>query len=70
VYKNLSRLASQWERGVNVALYAMDKEAAGRLDDLIGTIEHLVAAAGREAPRIREDLNQIELACQTLESPV
>jgi GTP-binding protein EngB required for normal cell division len=68
VFKNLSRLASQWEQSVNPALYAMDKEAAGRLEDLIGTIERLIAAAGKEAPRIREDLSRIEMACAELAS--
>jgi GTP-binding protein EngB required for normal cell division len=69
VYKNLSRLASQWERSVNAALYAMDKEAAGRLEDLIATIEHLVAGAGKQAPQIRDDMTRINLARQALESP-
>lgn len=68
VFKNLSRLASQWEQSVNPALYAMDKEAAGRLEDLVSTIERLIAAAGKEAPRIREDLSRIEFACAGLAS--
>jgi hypothetical protein len=70
VFKNLSRLASQWEKSVNTALYAMDKEATGRLDDLIGTIERLIAGAGEKAPRIREDLGCLNSSRQTLESPV
>jgi GTP-binding protein EngB required for normal cell division len=68
VFKNLSRLASQWEQSVNPALYAMDKEAAGRLEDLVSTIERLIAAAGKEAPRIQEDLGRIEMACGELAS--
>ena len=67
VFKNLSRLASQWEKSVNTALYAMDKEAAGRLEDLIGTIVGLLAAAGRETPAIREDLSRIDAARRRLE---
>ncbi len=70
VFKNLSRLASQWEKSVNTALFAMDKEAAGRLDDLIGTIERLIAGAGEKAPQIREDLSRLSSSRQTLESPV
>jgi len=62
VYKNLSRLASQWEQSINAALYAMDKEAARRLLDLIGTIEHVTSSAGKEAPQIRADLARIEKA--------
>jgi len=68
VFKNLSRLASQWEKSVNTALYAMDKEAAGRLEDLIGSIVRLLAAAGRETPQIRDDLSRIDAARQRLES--
>jgi GTP-binding protein EngB required for normal cell division len=60
VFTNLSRLASQWERAVNPALEAMEREAAARMEDLIGTVERLVAAAGEEAPRIREDLSRLE----------
>ncbi len=62
VFKNLSRLASQWEGKVNAALSQMEKEAVRRLDDLVATIEHLVASAGQEAPRIREDLAALERA--------
>jgi GTP-binding protein EngB required for normal cell division len=68
VFKNLSRLASQWEQSINPALYAMDKEAEGRLEDLVSTIERLIAAAGKEAPRIQEDLGRIEMACGELAS--
>jgi len=31
-----------------------------RLDGLVATIERLIASAGQEAPRIREDLNSLE----------
>ena len=70
VFKNLSRLASQWEKSVNTALYAMDKEAAGRLEDLIGTIERLMAGAGEKAPQIRDDLSRLDSSRHKLESPV
>ncbi len=60
VFKNLSRLASQWESTINGALSQMEKEAVRRLDDLIATIEHLVVSAGQEAPRIREDIAAVE----------
>jgi GTP-binding protein EngB required for normal cell division len=68
VFKNLSRLASQWERSVNPALDGMGKEATRRLDDLVGTIERLVVAAGKEAPQIRDDLHRIESARLSLGS--
>ena len=70
VFKNLSRLASQWEQSVNSALHAMDKEASGRLEDLIGTIERLIAGAGEKAPQIRDDLSRLDSSRQTLGSSV
>jgi hypothetical protein len=60
VFMNLSRLASQWEGIVNTALLALEKEAMRRLESLITTIENLIASAGQEAPRIREDLERLE----------
>lgn len=60
VFKNLSRLASQWEQKINPALAAMEKEALGRLDDLVATLERLLASAGQQAPQIREDLEEAE----------
>jgi GTP-binding protein EngB required for normal cell division len=60
VFMNLSRLVSQWEEIVNAALRVLEKESTRRLDGLIATIEKLIASAGQEAPRIREDLAQVE----------
>ena len=66
VFMNLSRLVSQWEAIINGALLALEKDAIRRLDALIATIETLVAAAGQETPRIREDLQQLEDLWQCL----
>jgi hypothetical protein len=60
VFTNLSRLASQWADLVNAALLALEKESIRRLDGLIGTIEKLIASAGQQAPRIREDIERLE----------
>jgi len=60
VFTNLSRLASQWETVVNASLLALQKESLRRLDGLIGTIEKLIASAGQQAPRIREDIERLE----------
>jgi GTP-binding protein EngB required for normal cell division len=60
VFMNLSRLASQWEEIVNGALLSLEKESMRGLDGLVATIERLIASAGQEAPRIREDLNGLE----------
>jgi hypothetical protein len=60
VFTNLSRLASQSEDIVNASLLALEKESTRRLDGLTGTIENLIASAGQQAPRIREDLRKLE----------
>ena len=60
VFMNLSRLASQWEEVVSAALLASEKDAIKRLDTLVATIEKLIASAGQDAPRIREDLNRLQ----------
>ena len=60
VFMNLSRLASQWEEVVGAALLTLEKDSITRLDTLIATIEKLIASAGQDAPRIREDLERLE----------
>jgi hypothetical protein len=59
VFMNLSRLASQWQEVVGAALLASEKDAVGRLDTLVATVEKLIASAGQDAPRIREDLERL-----------
>jgi GTP-binding protein EngB required for normal cell division len=60
VSTNISRLVSQWQDIVNSSLLALEKESLRRLDALVATIEKLIASAGQEAPRIREDLSLLE----------
>jgi GTP-binding protein EngB required for normal cell division len=60
VFMNLSRLASQWEEIVNRALLKLEKDAMRRLDSLVATIQKLIASAGQETPRIRQDLEQLQ----------
>jgi hypothetical protein len=60
VFANLSRLATQWQEIVNASLSALERESIRRLDGLIGTIEKLIASAGRQAPQIREDVQRLE----------
>lgn len=60
VFVNLSRLTSQWEEIVNRALLKLEKDAMRRLDSLVATIQKLIASAGQEAPRIREDLERLQ----------
>jgi len=67
VYQNLSRLSTQWEGSINVALWSIEKEARRRLDELIGTVEHLVENSSNDrAPQILADLARIEMARKSL----
>jgi GTP-binding protein EngB required for normal cell division len=68
VYKNISRLASQWEESINAALLNMENEAERRLDDLMGTVERLIDGANRDrVPAIRQDLDRIASARTAIE---
>jgi GTP-binding protein EngB required for normal cell division len=62
VFMNLSRLASQWEEVAGAALLVLEKDSIARLDTLIATIESLIASAGQDAPRIRQDLDRLQMA--------
>jgi len=67
VYVNLSRLSTQWEESINGALWGVEKEARRRLDELIGTVEHLVESSSNErAPQLRADLERLENARKSL----
>jgi hypothetical protein len=66
VFVNLSRLVSQWEDVASASIETLEREAARRLESLIATVEKLVAAAGDQAPRIREDLEALEIWRQRL----
>jgi GTP-binding protein EngB required for normal cell division len=67
VYQNLSRLSTQWEESINGALWAVDKEARRRLDELMGTVARLVESGSNErAPQIRADLERLEQARKSL----
>jgi GTP-binding protein EngB required for normal cell division len=63
VYQNLSRVSAQWEESMNAVLWSIEKEARRRLDELIGSVEHLVESSSNErAPQLRSDLDRIEQA--------
>ena len=67
VYENLSRAGAQWEESVNGALWGVEKEARRRLDELMGTVERLVAGAGDErAAQLRADLERLDRARKSL----
>jgi hypothetical protein len=60
VFMNLSRLTSQWAEIINGALLKLEKDAVRRLDSLVATVGKLIASAGQEAPRIRQDLERLQ----------
>jgi len=67
VYKNLSRLTSQWEDAISAAIQNAEKEAERRFEELVSTVEHLLLAEGPTAEtgiqsyiqRLREASNGI-----------
>ena len=63
VFKNFSRLATQWEERVCAAIARTAELAAIRFDDLTLTVQRLLACEGRErAAAIRPLLQQLEAA--------
>jgi len=67
IYGNLSRLAAQWEEGIQAALRDVEIEAGRRLDELVVTVERLLETSGdRHAPQLRADLDRLELARQSV----
>jgi hypothetical protein len=63
VYKNLSRLTTQWEEIVNSAITATAEQAVQRFDQLTHTVERLLSSGDRErAAGIRPLLEQITAA--------
>lgn len=52
---NLSRLATQWEEAVKRSLADLEKESIRRLNDLVATVEVLIAQEPHEASSIRAD---------------
>jgi len=62
VFKNLSRITSQWEESINTALFGVEKQAEARLDELMSTIENLLSRAKSDAPQLAADLAAIEAA--------
>ena len=69
VFKNLSRVTSQWEESINTALLGVEKQAAARLDDLMGTIENLLSRAQSDAPALAADLARVESGERSLDHP-
>ena len=67
IYENLSRLAAQWEEGIQGALRDVETEACRRLDELLLTVERLLETSGEEqAPQLRADIERLEMARQSV----
>jgi GTP-binding protein EngB required for normal cell division len=64
VFKNLSRLTSQWEEIVNGAITQLQREAERRIEDLVSTVDRLTAMPASEAGRIRDDLSRLDSAAR------
>jgi hypothetical protein len=63
VYKNLSRLTTQWEERLNAAIAATADQAGQRFDQLTLTVERLLSGGDQErAAAIRPLLEQITAA--------
>ena len=58
--KNISRLTSQWQEIVTTAVLQLQREAEGRIDDLVATVDRLTATETTEVTRIREDLANLD----------
>jgi hypothetical protein len=55
-------LASQWEESINAAMMQIDREAERRLNELVETVERLIASSRETAPQIRADLARLNSA--------
>jgi hypothetical protein len=59
-FKNLSRMTGQWEEIVTSAIFALQREAERRLEELLTTVEGLVSVSGENAPQIRADMERLQ----------
>lgn len=67
VYKNLSRLTTQWDEKIQAAIFKTAKKAERRFDELITTINHLLSGEDQQVStkigsyleRVRETLTRL-----------
>ncbi len=62
IFKNLSRLTSQWTDSVNASINDVEKQSEARLDELMSTVEHLLSRDRQEAPQICSDIENLTAA--------
>jgi GTP-binding protein EngB required for normal cell division len=66
VFKNLSRLTSQWEEIVNGAINQLQREAEHRIEDLVSTVGRLTSMPASEASSIRNDLSRLDAVARDI----
>lgn len=59
VYKNLSRLTSQWEESLRASISVLEKTAERQLDDMVEMVTSLLSRTTPEVPPLQADLNRI-----------
>jgi GTP-binding protein EngB required for normal cell division len=67
VEKNFSRLTSQWSESLSEAMTATLKEAERRLDELVETVERLLATSPDTMPKIQNDIQLIDYRLETFD---
>lgn len=67
-YKNLFRLTAQWADIITVAIVRTQRVAERRLEEFVGTVEHLTSSSALRAPQIEVDLERIQQAYGTITS--
>ena len=66
IYKNLSRLTSQWEEIIAKSIRSLNKAAELSLDELVATINRLLSCSEQEAPAIRADLHDLKTSLEEI----
>jgi hypothetical protein len=67
VFKNLSRLTSQWEDSIHAAIRATEKEAHDRFDEMLFTVRRLLTTRDSESnASIRGFLQRIHMTMDSL----
>jgi GTP-binding protein EngB required for normal cell division len=60
VFKNLSRLASQWTEALTAELHRIERRLESELDEFVRTIEAVLSRTEQEEPGIRADLDLLD----------
>jgi GTP-binding protein EngB required for normal cell division len=65
VFKNLSRLTSQWEEALVVAIRSIEKESLRRLEELVMTVQRILAAeTSAQSETVQNHLRQLQAEAQ------